>query len=186
MRFKFVTPLLLALALPGISNASAVVCPQLLARLPNVGKPLCEAAQLKDSGARSVQGRPIWVRDLAPAQPQLQVLVVGGIHGDELSSASLVMHWIAQAQREQAAKGHAATTQWRFIPVLNPDGLLARRPARVNARGVDLNRNFPTPDWSRETKIYWEQRVKRDPRRYPGPRPCQSPNPAFCMPRSSA
>jgi murein tripeptide amidase MpaA len=31
------------------------------------------------------------------------------------------------------------------VPVLNPDGMLAAKPRRVNANGVDLNRNFPTP-----------------------------------------
>lgn len=181
MRFK--TPslfaFLLAFALPRFSTANPVVCHQLLPRLPNVSKTLCEAAQLKDSGARSVQGRPIWVSDLAPTRPQLQILVVGGIHGDEMSATSLVMHWIAQAQREQAVKGHQAQTQWRFIPVLNPDGLLAKRPTRVNARGVDLNRNFPTPNWAKETKIYWEQRVKKDPRRYPGPKALSEPESRF-------
>ncbi len=182
MHFKtrFFFLLVLTFALPRLSTASPVVdCDQLLPRLPNVGKPLCEAAQLKDSGARSVQGRPIWVRDLVPARPQLQVLVVGGIHGDEMSATSLALHWIAQAQREQAARGNEAATQWRFIPVLNPDGLLARRPTRVNARGVDLNRNFPTPNWDRETKIYWEQRVKKDPRRWPGPKALSEPESRF-------
>lgn len=184
MHFKtrFLFCFLLALALPGLSVASPIVCAKWLPRLPNVGKPLCEAAQLKDSGARSVQGRPIWVSDLAPARPQLKVLVVGGIHGDEMSATSLVMHWIAQAQREQAATGAAgseAGTQWRFIPALNPDGLMAKRPTRVNARGVDLNRNFPTPNWARETKIYWEQRVKKDPRRWPGPKALSEPESRF-------
>jgi protein MpaA len=170
---------LYSLALPSFSSGSLLACHQLLPRLPNVGKAVCEAAELKDSGARSVQGRPIWVSDLTPARAQLKILVVGGIHGDEMSATSLVMHWIAQAQREQAIQGHEAVTQWRFIPVLNPDGLLAKRPTRVNARGVDLNRNFPTPNWARETRIYWEQRVKKDPRRYPGPRALSEPESRF-------
>jgi murein peptide amidase A len=35
------------------------------------------------------------------------------------------------------------------IPDLNPDGVARGRNAgaRVNANGVDLNRNFPTPNW---------------------------------------
>lgn len=44
--------------------------------------------------------------------------------------------------------GEPAPVHWRFIPVLNPDGLLAPKPTRVNAGGVDLNRNFPTPGWA--------------------------------------
>lgn len=182
MRLKssFLLSFLLAFALPGLSAASPAICSQWLPRLPNVSKPLCEAAQLVDSGARSVQGRPIWVRDIVPAREQLRIMVVGGIHGDEVSATSLVFHWIAQAERERAALDPAsAGTLWRFIPSLNPDGLLARRPSRVNARGVDLNRNFPTPNWDQETKIYWEKRVRKDPRRWPGPRALSEPESRF-------
>jgi protein MpaA len=64
---------------------------------------------------------------------------------------------------------------WRFIPALNPDGLTARPPRRVNANGVDLNRNFPTPRWDREAPFYWEKRTRKDPRRWPGPRPLSEP-----------
>jgi hypothetical protein len=180
--FRLVAVLLLTLVRPGLAQASLVACTPWLPRLPNVSKPLCEAAELKDSGARSVLGRTIWVRDVVPAKRQLKILVVGGIHGDEMSAISLVMHWISLAQGEHAATGTAdvdATTTWRFIPLLNPDGLMAKRPARVNARGVDLNRNFPTPNWDQETKIYWEQRVKKDPRRWPGPKALSEPESRF-------
>lgn len=36
------------------------------------------------------------------------------------------------------------------LPVLNPDGLA--RGTRVNAHGVDLNRNYPTQNWQGEGK----------------------------------
>jgi hypothetical protein len=97
------------------------------------------------------------------------VLVVGAMHGDELSSASLALHWIQRAT-ETPSNAH-----WRFIPALNPDGLMARPARRMNARGVDLNRNFPTPNWARDAKVYWEQRTKKDPRRWPGPSPLSEP-----------
>jgi hypothetical protein len=61
------------------------------------------------------------------------------------------------------------------IPVLNPDGLLAKPPTRVNARGVDLNRNFPTAYWSEEAHRYWSVATNRDPRRFPGPAPRSEP-----------
>ena len=36
-----------------------------------------------------------------------------------------------------------------FIPCLNPDGL--QNNTRINANGVDLNRNFPTKNWGGDT-----------------------------------
>ena len=148
---------------------SATPCSEFAQKLPNVTPKLCQQAQLKDSGARSVKGQPIYWQDLPKPDAKIRVLVVGGIHGDELSSASLALHWLALA-KEIPADAH-----WRFIPLLNPDGLLSSPARRTNANGVDLNRNFPTPNWEREAKIYWEQRVKRDPRRWPGPKPLSEP-----------
>lgn len=144
-------------------------CDEWVRRLPNVRAGLCEAAQLTPSEARSVKGRPLYVRDVMADDANLKVLVVGAMHGDELSSASMALHWIAQAQQLPAH------VHWRFIPALNPDGLMARPASRVNARGVDLNRNFPTPNWAKEAKTYWEKRTRRDPRRWPGPQPLSEP-----------
>jgi len=148
-------------------------CDEFYARLPNVSWALCEAAQLEASPAKSVKGRTIYTRDVEPDQVRLRVLVVGGIHGDELSSASVALHWIRLAQATPAQ------THWRFIPALNPDGLFVRPSRRVNANGVDLNRNFPTPNWERDAAVYWEQRTRKDPRRWPGKRPLSEPETQF-------
>jgi murein peptide amidase A len=156
------------------SNAHSMpACSTFSRHLPNVSLQLCQQAQLSDSGARSVKGQPIYAHDLPKADAKTRVLVVGGIHGDELSSASLALHWL------QLAKEIPADAHWRFIPLLNPDGLLMTPARRTNANGVDLNRNFPTPNWEREAKIYWEQKVKRDPRRWPGPKPLSEPESKF-------
>lgn len=146
-------------------------------KLPNVSRALCEEARLTDSGARSVRGQPLYVRDVKPADARLRVLVIGAIHGDELSSASVALHWIRLAQDPLVQMPQPV--HWRFIPALNPDGLLARPPRRVNASGVDLNRNFPTPNWERDAAIYWEKRVRKDPRRWPGPKPLSEPESRF-------
>lgn len=148
-------------------------CDDFYARLPNVQRALCEEAQLQDSSARSVKGRPIYTRDVHSGGARLRVLVVGGMHGDELSSASVALHWIKLAQ---AAPAQA---HWRFIPALNPDGLFNRPSLRVNANGVDLNRNFPTPNWERDSVVYWEKRTRRDPRRWPGKAPLSEPETRF-------
>ncbi len=160
---------LCAILFIAVSAHSATPCNELSKKLPNVSLQLCLQAQLKDSGARSVKGQPIYVQDLPKPDAKLRVLVVGGIHGDELSTASLALHWL------QLAKEIPADAHWRFIPLLNPDGLLSSPARRTNANGVDLNRNFPTPNWEREAALYWEKKVRRDPRRWPGPKPLSEP-----------
>lgn len=82
---------------------------------------------------RSVDGRPIALfRDSAPA-PELKVLVVGDIHGDEPAGMRIARRLIAGATPPR--------TELLVVPTINPDGLAAG--TRGNARGVDLNRNFP-------------------------------------------
>ena len=159
------------------SPSSPSPCNEFVAKLPNMQRALCESAQLQPSAARSVKGRTIWVRDIQPDNASLRVLVIGAIHGDELSSASLALHWIRLAGQAPADAPQAV--HWRFIPALNPDGLFSQPPRRVNARGVDLNRNFPTPNWAHEASLYWEKRTRKDPRRYPGRTPLSEPESRF-------
>jgi protein MpaA len=154
-----------------------VPCEVLSHRLPNVSRKLCESSQLIDSGARSVKGAPLYRSDVTADKARLRVLVTGGIHGDELSSASVALHWLQLARAEPV--GLPLPVHWRFVPMLNPDGLLARPPRRVNAHGVDLNRNFPTPNWERDAATYWEKRTRKDPRRWPGPKPLSEPESRF-------
>lgn len=84
---------------------------------------------------RSVEGRPIRARTVG-AGPR-KVLWVGGIHGNEpegsVATAALPGDFLA------ADLGQRVTLT--IIDDLNPDGRAANK--RGNARGVDLNRNFP-------------------------------------------
>jgi len=172
------------------ASLAAGPCADWPKRLPGLSTALCEQAGLVDSGARSVRGVPLYLRDVratpaedtvgwvgpapAPRVPR-RVLVIGALHGDELSSASLVFHWIAQAGLSPARM------DWRFLPAVNPDGLLLPKPTRVNANGVDLNRNFPTPRWALEALPYWEKRTRRDPRRFPGRTALSEPESRFVV-----
>jgi protein MpaA len=61
------------------------------------------------------------------------VLVVGCIHGNERAGRAVV-------KRLRSATAPAGVSLW-LIDLANPDGCLA--DTRQNARGVDLNRNFP-------------------------------------------
>ena len=66
-----------------------------------------------------------------------KVLVFAGIHGEEPETTFA----LSRALRLQSQPPpHCAV-----VLAVNPDGLI--RGTRGNARGVDLNRNFPTRDW---------------------------------------
>jgi protein MpaA len=157
--------------------ASLKACDRFVGKLPNVNKALCEGSGLVASDARSVAGTPLYIRDVGPSRAPLRVMVIGGIHGDELSSASVALHWIRLAAEEQVEMPQPV--HWRFVPMANPDGMLGQPPKRVNAHGVDLNRNFPTPDWERDAAVYWQKRTGKDPRRFPGPKPLSEPETRF-------
>ena len=147
-------------------------CRDVTRAIPKVNIHTCTSAELQP-WTKSVKGRDIFLHESAPAQKAAaRVLVVGGIHGDELTSVSIVFRWIELIRQRT---GESARYRWRVIPVLNPDGLLAKPPTRVNARGVDLNRNFPTDNWGVDAHYYWSVSTKRDPRRYPGPAPRSEP-----------
>ncbi len=159
-------------------------CRRLSSEVPGVAQPACQASGLVAGDGRSVQGVPLWTRDVLPRSgaPRFKVLLLGGIHGDELASVALAFDWIARSYAAQTLAQAANTPQtstagvaWRFVPLLNPDGLLHAPSTRVNAHGVDLNRNFPTADWARDAQPYWVQRTKKDPRRFPGTQPLSEP-----------
>ena len=177
MRFSFFVAVIAAVVSACGQAHAAAPCDEFVARLPNIKRVLCDAANLQPSSAKSVEGRTLWVRDIKADNSVLRVLVIGAIHGDELSSASVALHWLRMA--EQGVFDMPQAVHWRFIPALNPDGLFHQPPRRVNASGVDLNRNFPTPNWERDAKIYWEKRTKKDPRRYPGVTPLSEPESRF-------
>lgn len=68
------------------------------------------------------------------------LLIFAGIHGEEPETTfalSRALRSLAQPSR------HCAV-----VLAANPDGLI--RGTRGNARGVDLNRNFPTSDWQQD------------------------------------
>lgn len=84
----------------------------------------------------SVRGRPITVTLKGDPTAPARVLVIGCVHGNEPAGVRVAQRLIAGAPARNAAI-------W-VVPSLNPDGVAAN--TRGNARGVDLNRNFPF-DW---------------------------------------
>src|SRR5687768_798557 len=90
----------------------------------------------------SVEGIPLTV--YLPDSGDAAVLVLAAIHGDEAETTVAVS--------EALRCLHRGDLRAAVILCGNPDGML--RGTRGNARGVDLNRNFPTSNWSPDPVFY--------------------------------
>ena len=90
---------------------------------------------------RSVQGRAIVAYRKGTPGAKHRVVLLGQIHGNERAGVTT-----AKAARKLAVRRD--TEVW-VVPTMNPDGLAAN--TRTNARGVDLNRNWPL-NWRRSAK----------------------------------
>ena len=108
---------------------------------------------------RSVKGREIKNFIFGNIEPT--VLVIGGIHGDEGPGAQLAKEFVRYLSTLPLQAIHGRIV---VIPVANPDGFFAG--TRVNARGIDINRNFPTKDFR-------QGRFKKSC--YPGRQPASEP-----------
>src|ERR1700722_6313259 len=108
---------------------------------------------------KSVQNRDIPLYTFG--NPKLpKVVLLGGMHGDEPEGARVVEDFIFQAKKLESQFKSCVLA----IPRYNPDGL--EKKERTNGNGVDLNRNFPSKDWSSESKA---------PRYFPGPHGASEP-----------
>ena len=88
-----------------------------------------------------------------PVAPQPRILLLAGQHGDEPESTALLSHALRRVEPGEL--------QSAAVLALNPDGLC--RGTRGNAAGVDLNRNFPTADWTTSPVYYrWAENEPRD------------------------
>lgn len=121
---------------------------------------------------RSGEGLPLRVFLPAGDLP-LQGLLTAALHGEEVVTSLVVRRLLERVPGDQ--------TRWAVVPVANPDGVLAG--TRQNARGVDLNRNFPATTWRPEPSFTYPpgiEQARRKPENRtnlssPGPEPCSEP-----------
>lgn len=155
-------------------------CQRIDVKLSSVSHAECLSIGLLYDGASSNKATPLLFKDFGAVDDEsaARVLLIGGVHGDEYSSVSIVFKWLAMLEEDLGEH-----FKWRIIPVLNPDGLLRppRMSQRMNANGVDLNRNFPTPNWEDEAHAYWVKNALKNKRRYPGPAPLSEPETAWLV-----
>lgn len=79
-----------------------------------------------------------------PQVGPVEVLLLASMHGDE-SDTTVVLSDALRAVRPEAVRNPV-------VLCVNPDGVM--RGTRCNARGVDLNRNLPTANWSANPVYY--------------------------------
>jgi murein peptide amidase A len=114
----------------------------------------------QSSWAQTSLGNPIQLFSSPEDGAERPLLFVGGVHGDEPEGVELaekILSWLQKNHKENFYP-------WLLIPCLNVDGY--RSKERTNANGVDLNRNFPSEDWSPLAKA---------PRYFPGTGPASEP-----------
>lgn len=177
-------------------------CADLVSNIPELQMQQCRDAGFKPAKLKSSQGRPLIMRDFAPGEHAViasqntsvntngdpntsakgglgrapRILLIGGIHGDEHAAIAVVFQWIERLKDDRQRR-----MVWRVLPCVNPDGTLAQPSTRTNAHKVDLNRNFPSPDWNAQALSDWRRRTGSDPRRYPGPRAASEPETRWLM-----
>jgi len=94
-----------------------------------------------DIYGRSQLGLPL---EVWRPQDDCKLLVFAGIHGEEPETTLTLSRALRQLS--------APSTQCAVVLAANPDGLT--RGTRGNARGVDLNRNFPATNWQPDPVPY--------------------------------
>jgi N-acetylmuramoyl-L-alanine amidase len=105
---------------------------------------------------RSVEGRRIVAVRRGSVDAPIRLLVSGSTHGTEPAGHAIV----ARLRKMHPPEGVQVWT----VRTFNPDG--AARGTRQNARGVDLNRNFP---------YRWRAGGRAFDTYYPGPRAASEP-----------
>lgn len=154
-------------------NLVAKECKRIGTKLGSVSIKNCLDIGLIATDGRSIKNAPILLKEYPPLKrrsPLGKVLLIGGIHGDEYSSISIVFKWM-----QILNKHHSGLFHWHVIPLLNPDGLLRKRSQRMNGNNVDLNRNFPMYDWQNTAIKHWIDVTSSNPRRYPGEKQLSEP-----------
>lgn len=144
-------------------------CHDLSEKLRTVQYQKCLKLGLNESHLyQSIEKRPLTYREVLPSAsmpPKGRILFIGGIHGDEYAAISLTYLWLQTLLKQETETGY----HWLFLPLANPDGLFQNPATRPNANSVDLNRNFPSPDWDELALRTWKNHYHKNKRRYPGP-----------------
>lgn len=116
-------------------------------------------------------GKSVYEKEIPAFQSETKgkkyLYLIAGTHGDEVEGVFVLQklfEWLQEDDNEVDALPIIV------VPVLNVDGHEAG--SRVNAHAVDLNRNYPTENWSAE---FSEDKYN------PGPEPLSEPENKFLV-----
>lgn len=127
-------------------------------------------------GGHSIEGRPLVYAEFGDPQAENTTLVFATVHGDEVTPLYLgvqLSQWFKQRSLD------LGKTRVVVAPLVNPDGFFSKPRTRMNARGVDVNRNFSTHDWKVRALGAWKKRFRSDKRRFPGFEAASEPETVF-------
>ena len=136
----------------------------------------CEDGVVWKADRESFQGRPLVYAEFGDPKSANTTLVMTMVHGDEITPLYLGLK-LSQWMKEN--QGSLPSTHVVIAPLVNPDGFFAEPRTRVNARGVDVNRNFATRDWPTHALRAWKKETRSNPRRFPGSAPGTEPETQF-------
>ena len=125
-----------ATAMPS-RQATASITPEPTATVP--ARPITETVLI----TRSVAGRSITAQRIGRGRRIL--VIVGAMHGAQEANTGVLVDKLA-SRYSQASPALLEKASVYFVPRLNPDGIA--RGSRLNAHGVDLNRNWGTGNWA--------------------------------------
>jgi protein MpaA len=114
----------------------------------------------------SVENRPLIQFEFGNKESKKLTLLQCAVHGDERPAVPMCLNVI----RDHLDAKRTLSPELTVVvqPLANPDGFFRSPPTRPNANGIDVNRNFPTPEWEAEALDAWKKRDKEDPRKFPG------------------
>lgn len=120
---------------------------------------------LELESGKSVEGNTIEAFK-SDIKAEKYLYLIAGTHGDEVEGVYVLKELFDWLKDEHKISDIPVVV----VPILNVDGY--RSSSRVNSHAVDLNRNYPSSNWSDKSK---------KEKYYPGPSPLSEPENQFLV-----